>query len=409
MFNVIFKTFWQLIIAAFHKDPAIKRFAAFAGACFLASCLASAGTSWLSQPVYHDMLNNPHPWVSWGFSIFIAWVMLTGLTIVGFWVAEKLKNVSHLIPSQHVGIVFLICLSVGVWDATKNRQGSTKRSYDVFQIQAYSEATQDKVKPFQGEIDKIDSQIDALLNDKVKENGRWVMRWGNQNKIDRLQGQREKYVEQQLAAIDEEKALHADNNQFITQRRSNAEDTLKNLSVFLYLIQILFGIPIGLFLIHWDLADGERDGEYEYTGEAGPGEGKLYSDTGNMGFATSAKTNPELATLKAEIERLKRQLNNGIGTPQNRNGNGETVPKNGQKLPPVDSRFTSTNQPERKQGVYSTRADSNESRTAILSTYKAIQATGTKPTYKAIAKVVNLSERSVGTHIRALRREGVIS
>ena len=85
------------------------------------------------------------------------------------------------------------------------------------------------------------------------------------------------------------------------------------------------------------------------------------------------------------------------------------TPAKGDNLPPVQFQFSSTRQPDRSAPKkHGKRADSIEARAAILATYRAIKAQGQKPTYEAISKATRYSKKTVGNHIREMKREKII-
>lgn len=84
-------------------------------------------------------------------------------------------------------------------------------------------------------------------------------------------------------------------------------------------------------------------------------------------------------------------------------------PVKGDNLPPVQYQFSSTKQPDRKAPrKHGKRADSIEARAAILAAFRAIKSQGQKPTYEAISKATRYSKKTVGNHVRELKREKLI-
>jgi len=343
MFNTILRTLWTLIAAALDKDPEIRRSSAFAGACFLASIGASVGTAWLSQPIYHSMFNSPEPFVSWSFSAFIGWLMLAGTTVIGFYAAEKISNEEPLLDYKQVGVVALVVLCVGTFDALKNYEGASERSYEAFTVQAYTEAQKGGEKPYEREIKAIEDRVALLYSEgqKVMYRGRLTTPYKNILIAEKLEKQKAEYQALQITALEEERALHNTNNERKLSMRDDTEQTLKGLSIFLYIIQIVLAVPLGIFSVKWDMRDGVRDGRYtpkQETRSGGAGDISYRPATAygqnKIGFETSGSRSApgqNMDSIKDELQAIRFMLGTlspkGINTPINTGINSPNEPE----------------------------------------------------------------------------------
>ena len=138
------------------------------------------------------------------------------------------------------------------------------------------------------------------------------MRWGNQDKIERIERQNDSLLSMQLVELAEAKAIHTHKNQFMETRRNRAGKGLKKLSGFLYVIMMVVAIPLGYFVTLIDLEDGVFDGHFkDRSSNSSPDKWwKIRARKNGVGYPTTSNSGTEEEKLRMEIETLKRELAN---------------------------------------------------------------------------------------------------
>jgi hypothetical protein len=201
-----------------------------------------------------------------------------------------------------------------------------------------------------------------------------------------------------------------------SERKERATTAIRLIVFLIYPIALLIAIFNAHFLLDASFvinAPGEAQASIKQRKRTPNLTGTLATNTGNqIGFklpymerkgATQNDTFEgfDPAQFKADIlHEIKGMLADGKNTP---------LPVKGDNFPPVQFQFSSTRQPDRSAPKkHGKRADSIEARAAILATYRAIKAQGQKPTYEAISKATRYSKKTVGNHIREMKREKII-
>ena len=452
MFNHILRPIWAIITQTFLGTPELKKKAGNAFVCLVLSLAFSAVTSWLSYPVYKAYASismNPMDAIlaGWTIAIIVAITMFMFDSTIGYFFCEKLKGLESILDPAFIGVIALLAVSIGAFDAWKgSTTGAEDRAKTAYVVQSFADASQGKAKPYADEIAEIDQQIKTLLSDeqKVMWQGKMTTPYKNVRMAEKLQKQRGEYVAMQMSEIEEMKAFHDTQNLSNQAGQDDAKGTLAGIAIALYILQIILAIPIASFDIACDQQDGKRDGVYakkEATDSTDSTDNSL--DLGQIVDALAERLKPNVQEFSAQQNPI------GFATAHNRqsdqigykspsqngeNGNSNTS-QNGEngkllntilakleqleKRKPNDGtlsinlqngkRFSSTNQPAQKGPKRNGhRVEANESRVAILAAYNALQQEGKKPTQAAISEATGISRKTVGNHIRAMKKEGII-
>ena len=171
---------------------------------------------------------------------------------------------------------------------------------------SFADSQEGKDKPYQDQIDTNNTKIEAYQNDKIK----GEMRWGNQDKIERIERQNDSLLSLQLTELAEARTLHSGKNKLIEIRRDRAGKGLKKLSGFLYVIMLVVAIPLGYFITLIDLKDGVLDGRVDQksTSNSSYNWWRFRRKNRSVGYQTTANSGSEEEKLRMEIENLKREL-----------------------------------------------------------------------------------------------------
>lgn len=118
---------------------------------------------------------------------------------------------------------------------------------------------------------------------------------------------------------------------------------------------------------------------------------------------------PEPSPAKGKQETAYRQNSIGFRTGnQNRKDTTGSLPENPASLPPppVENQASTTRQAPPKK--HTRRVEANEARLKIKTAYRTLAESGQKPTYPVLAKITRLSIRTIGTHVREMKEEGML-
>jgi len=424
MFNHIIRPVWAILTQTFLGTPELKKKAGNAFICLVLSLAFSAVTAWLSFPVYRQYASiSMHPdqaiIAGWTLAIIVAFAMFLFDSTIGYFFCEKLKGLESILDAHFVGVIALLAVCIGAFDAYKgSTTGAEKRAKEAYVVQSFTEASQGKAKPYSAEIAEIDRQIKTLLSDeqKVMWKGKLTTPYKNILMVEKLQKQRDSYVSLQLEELEEMRSLHTEHVAENKAGQQDAETTLAGIAIVLYILQIILAIPLASFDIACDMTDGSRDGVYAKSGFK-----DFTKKHGQIGFATAHQVKQEMSPSERQQIgfRSGRQSGNDSGILQaifakleelaNRNVYGQNVPEKAANVPPKEYQFSRVHQPDRQAPKrHGRRADSNEARQMIKAAYKTLSQAGTKPTYKAISQATGLSVRCIGDHVREMKREGII-
>lgn len=408
MYNQVLKSLLLVISGAFSPNPRIRNLAAFAGGLLLASFASAAFTSFVSHASYAEILNvSPdHPF-AWGFSIFIGWVMFVTTNTIALWIVEgfsPIEEEARTVSNHAVAVAFLVFAGLGAFDVVQNLHGAEYQASEWHQTTEFFQAIEGREKPYQSLIDANLRSIDNLFADKIG----GEMRWGNQDRIDDLNAQNAVLIARQNAALDSMQSANTASNQIVLKRQSRAKGKMRYVSAFVYGLMLIFSVGYVFFAIEIDLSDGKYDGVYREHGSPQKSRSLFGFRRKEREPVIGFQRESEGERLARENEELRRKLQESENRKSVTDHGGKGANSEGIGIG-KDSRFSSFNQPEKRNGgVYAERADSAESRAAILSAYRGISRTGEKPTYAKIGGITGLSTKTVGKYVRRMKREGVI-
>ena len=345
----------QLAMAAFSQKKSVRQIAGFVACCLLLSLAFAVLTTWISYPAYFQMATNPDPQKVWIIAGGVAALMFYATSSIGVHIAEKSQGVEPTLTGQTVGFVVMIALGIGAFDAYKGFQvGADERSRDVHRVLSFEEATVGQQKPYQAEIDQLTNEIDRLYSEeqKVKYQGKWTTPYKNILQAEENTEKRNKLIDAQVAAVDEQRALHAQRSAHTRTRQKSAKGTLQVLSLILYFLQILLAIPLGIFAVMWDMSDGERDGKNRnhqggFLGRIwGPKKQAITAQT-PIGYPTKRSgTNPEESYWEDSGSGTGSGSGSGTGSGTGSHTHSKDIRIDNQHPP-----FSSRNQPSDYQGI----------------------------------------------------------
>lgn len=283
---------------------------------------------------------------------------------------------------------------------------------------------------YTAELAGLAARIAAVENGSTKEQGRYNGRRGNaywQGKLtpygralladlrDQVQTKERERAEA-LAALDATYKTRLDTEKAQYSRRAGRQEEKKARATSAIRLIVFLIYPIALMIAVFNahfLIDATAAISGKLTSSAAPqGEGLAMPagyQAGNLAAAPigykkqhkNGMTRPNFDQMKEE---LLREITDILEAQK-----VTALPVKGDNLPPLEYRFTSDRQPARNAPKkHGKRADSVEARTAILSAHRAIKAQGKRPTYQAISKATGYSIKTVGNHVRELKREKVI-
>lgn len=259
---------WAILTQTFIGSPKLKKMAGAAFLCLVLSLVFAAITSWLSQPVYEgiarsSMYAQDASKAGWVAAIVIALAMFLFCSTIGYFFAEKMKKLDSLLEPSFVGVIAFLALAIGAFDSYKGfSTGSEARAKEAYATTQFVDELASREKPYAQEIADLDAKIEALQNDKVMWQGKYVTRERSSRQAVKLMKQREKWVEMQMEELGNMKAYHTEETTTLLHSQETAKGTLQGIAIVLYLLQIVLAVPLANFDIACDMESGERDGVY---------------------------------------------------------------------------------------------------------------------------------------------------
>lgn len=302
MFEFIIDLFKAIFKSIFGNAQQRKTAGAVAFLTLLAITFG-AFTAWVSQPRYKDILFGLTDGYAWGISIAIACGMSFGITKLAY---DLYRNINHgvKLPGTFVPL-FVLILLVGIFDCTKNFEGSEDRARFSNEIDKYANGA---AKPYADDIAKLEKEKAEILKvytwkgkvyfaETKYTKGRYAQ---DRARMDQIENSITDFERKQTAEINEYNSLRDERNSYGKRKSKKAHAGLWWMSLSVYFLQII----IGYFLVGaMDELDGQIDGELSFGIKAESGIISAIKEKLAPTPATAKKEPSEIGfkTLKPEI------------------------------------------------------------------------------------------------------------